>query len=170
MDTLQLELTRVWERSWHARVGARHVPSTAFLTTLAAHGWVRAYVLFVEEKPVASVLGYQYRNTYYYESPAYDSDWQDHSPGTVLLYHTIKNLLEIDPPERFDFGAGYGQYKQVFGTREENRGAIRIGITRRGKLILNSQLCLGVLFRWSKAALDWTGIPRWMKRRIREGR
>ena len=170
MNNLHLELTRVWEKSWHARVGAQHVPSVAFLTTLAAHGWVRAYVLFVGEQSVASVLGFQYRNTFYYESPAYDRDWKDRSPGIVLLYHTLKNLFETDPPVRFDFGAGYGQYKQVFGTREENRGSIQVGITGRGKLIANSQLCLRVLFKWSRVALDWTGIPRVIKRRIREGR
>ncbi len=170
MNDLHMEVTRVWEKSWHARVGTQQVPSVAFLTTLASHGWVRAYVLFVGEQSVASVLGFQYRDTFYYESPAYDQDWQDRSPGIVLLYHLVENLFESDPPVRFDFGAGYGQYKQVFGTCEEDRGSIRIGITGRGKLIANSQWCLRALFRWCRAALDGTGIPRAIKRRIREGR
>ncbi|MEZ6077293.1 MAG: GNAT family N-acetyltransferase [Pirellulaceae bacterium] len=169
MNNLHLELTRVWERSWHGRVANQQVPPVAALTTLASQGWVRAYVLFVGDQSVASVLGFQYKHTFYYESPAYDQDWQDRSPGIVLLYHTLKNLFETDPPERFDFGAGYGQYKQVFGTREEFRGSIQIGITGRGKLITYLQSYLRVLFKSSRAAFQWTSIPRLIKRRIREG-
>lgn len=168
MNKLHVELTRVWGKSWHARVGNQQIPPATTLLALASHGWVRAYVLFVGEQSVASVLGFQYRNTFYYESPAYDQDWQDRSPGIVLLYHTVKNLFETDPPLRFDFGAGYGQYKQVFGTCQEYRGSIQVGVTRRGKLITYLQLYLGILFKSSRAAFSWTGIPRLIKRRIRE--
>jgi CelD/BcsL family acetyltransferase involved in cellulose biosynthesis len=170
MQTLHSELTHVRERSWHARVGSQHVPSIDYLASLAAHGWVRAYVLSVREQPVATVLGFQYRNTFYYEAPAYDQDWQEHSPGIVLLYYTLKDLFETDSPVRLDFGFGYGQYKQVFGTHEEDRGTIRIGTTRRGRLIAWSQRFLDVVFRVSKAALAWTGIPRVIKKRIRQGK
>ena len=75
---------------------------------------------------MASILGFQYRGTYYYEASAYDQDWQERSPGTALLYSSLNDIFERDRPALFDLGAGYNEYKQVFGTKEERRGAIRV--------------------------------------------
>ena len=170
MDKLHEALAAIWQKSWHARLDRQHVPSIAYLKQIALCGWIRAYVLFVAEQPVASILGFQYRGTYYYEAPAYDHDWQDRSPGIVLLYYTIKDLFEVNSPGIFDFGAGYGQYKQVFGTHEEQRGSLRYGISTRGKVVTSLQATSDALFRWSKASLDRTGIPRLIKRKMREGK
>jgi hypothetical protein len=170
MDKLHEALTIVWQKSWHARLDRQHVPSIAYLKQIATHGWIRAYVLLVDEQPVASIFGFQYRGTYYYEAPSYDHDWHERSPGIVLLYYTIKNLFEVDSPARFDFGSGYGQYKQVFGTHEEQRGSLRYGISTRGKVVASLQATSDALFRWSKASLDRTGIPRLIKRKMRVGK
>jgi CelD/BcsL family acetyltransferase involved in cellulose biosynthesis len=72
MNALHEHLVKVWEKSWHARVGRQHVPSENYLKTLAQAGWIRAYVLVVGDQSVASILGFQYRGTYYYEAPAYN--------------------------------------------------------------------------------------------------
>lgn len=170
MNALFEQLTRVWEKSWHARVGRQHVPSESYLKKLAQSGWIRAYVLVVGDQPVASVLGFQYRGSYYYEAPAYNQDWQDRSPGIVLLFYLLKDLYERDRPTRFDFGFGYGQYKEVFGTHEERRGVIRVGITESGKLIVSIQAVSDLVFKWSKKVLDRTGLLRLIKKRIREGK
>ena len=79
----------------------------------------------------------------------------------------MKNLHVVDRPDQLDFGSGYGQYKQVFGTLEQQRGSLQIGVTVRGKSIALSQAFLRICFRWTKSAFDWTGIPRWIKKVIR---
>lgn len=170
MDALREQLRRVWEKSWHARVGQQPVPSERFLKTLAQTRWIRCYALLVGEQPVASILGFQYRGTYYYEASAYDQEWQDRSPGTVLLYAALKDIFEQDRPARFDFGSGFNEYKQVFGTQEERRGSVRVSITMRGRLIVGLQTWADSVFRWSRVMLDWTGLPRWMKMRARKGK
>ncbi|MGH9615773.1 MAG: GNAT family N-acetyltransferase [Acidobacteriaceae bacterium] len=167
MKLLREQFTKVWEKSWHARVGGHNVPSERCLETLAQSGLIRAYVLVAADQPVASILGYQYRGTYYYEESAYNQDWRDYSPGTVLLYYALKDIFARDRPVRFDFGAGYNVYKQVFGTCEERRGHIRVGITMRGKLIVRLQAASDLIFKRSKAVMGKTGIPRLIKKKIR---
>lgn len=167
MGDLHSALERVWGKSWHARVGRQNVPSLAYLRTLAARQWVRAYVLFVGDDPVASILGFQYANTYYYEAPAYNQDWQERSPGIVLLYHLIKDLFEVDSPMLCDFGFGYGQYKQVFGTHVRRCGSICAAITLRGRFIVGFQSMSDFMFILAKNCLTKTGIPRLVKKRIR---
>lgn len=169
MENLHEALTVIWKKSWHGRLERQHVPSADYLKQMARNGWIRAYVLLVKERPVASILGFQYRGTYYYEAPAYDHDWQEHSPGIVLLYNALKDLFEVDSPVKFDFGAGYGQYKQVFGTHHELRGGLCVGFTMRGKAVMALQTTANALFRCCKTALDRTGIPHLIKRKLREG-
>jgi CelD/BcsL family acetyltransferase involved in cellulose biosynthesis len=85
----------------------------------------------------------------------------------VLLYYSLKDMFERDRPARFDFGFGYNQYKQVFGTQEERRGGIRVGLTKRGKAIISLQVALDHVFKWSKMALEGTALLRWIKKKIR---
>ena len=170
MDSLYPALRKVYEKSWQGRLSRQPLPSATHLRALAAQGWIRSYVLFVGDQPIASLRGFQYGNTFHYFAPAYDSDWQEHSPGTVLLYHLIKDLFAVDSPARLDFGFSYNQYKQVFGTHEVMRGTIGLGVTARGKLVVNLQAVSTTLFRLFKAALGPTGIPRLIKRKMRQGR
>jgi CelD/BcsL family acetyltransferase involved in cellulose biosynthesis len=88
----------------------------------------------------------------------------------VLLYNSLKDIFERDRSVRFDFGAGYNEYKQVFGTQEERRGGIRVGITMKGSLVVGLQTWLDLVFRWSKVFLDRTGFPGWIKKKIRKGK
>ena len=168
MDMLRVQFRKVWEKSWHAHVGHEHIPSESFLKTLAQSGSIRSYALLVGEQPISYFLGFQYRGTYYLERTAYDEEWRDHSPGIVLLFNILKDLFKTDRPVRVDFGSGYNEYKQVFGTQEERRGSIRVGITMKGRLIVFFQTSLNAVFKWSKVALDRTGLPRWIRMKVRK--
>lgn len=170
MESLRGLLSEVWEKSWHGRVGRHHVPSLDYLSIVAKHGWIRAYVLFAGERPVASILGFQYRDTYYYEAPAYVQEWREHSPGIVLLFSALRDMFAKDRPARVDFGAGYGEFKEVFGTHEERCGTIRVGISSYGKLVVGLQSGMDTLFVSARDILARTGLPRLLKRRIREGK
>ena len=170
MEELRLHLTAVWQKSWHASVGRQHVPEASYLRLLAERGWIRAYVLFVGDRPVASILGFQYRGTYHYEAPAYDQQWRSRSPGIVLLFYALQDLFKVDPPGKIDFGFGYGQYKQLFGTHLQRLGNVRVGISGRGKVLAGLQTSTDAAFKWSKSALEWTGLPRRIKQRLRRGK
>jgi CelD/BcsL family acetyltransferase involved in cellulose biosynthesis len=61
------------------------------------------------------VLGYQYRDVYYYAQVGYDQTYASSSPGTGLLYLLIKDLIENTSAKRLSFDYGDAGYKREFG-------------------------------------------------------
>ena len=157
MDALIAHVAVIWNKSWHSKFGGGP-PAAAFLKGFARAGWVRSYVLFARQEPVAFVVGYQYKGRYYYESTAYDPGWQQYSPGSVLTCLMLEELFSRDRPALVDFGFGYNQYKEVLGNRPEDRAEIRMPLSNHGAAVVR---CIGMLqwvYRTGKAAADATGL------------
>ncbi len=157
MEELIAHVAAVWNKSWHSKFGGGP-PAAAFLKGFARAGWVRSYVLFARQEPVAFVVGYQYKGRYYYESIAYDPAWQQYSPGAVLTYLMLEELFSRDRPDIVDFGFGYNQYKEVLGNRPEDRAEIRMPLSNHGAAIVR---CIGTLqevYRTGKAVAATTGL------------
>ncbi|MCX7590864.1 MAG: GNAT family N-acetyltransferase, partial [Kiritimatiellae bacterium] len=170
MPMLAGRLRRVWEQSWHGRLGRQPPPTEQVLTRLAGLGAVRAYVLEAgNAEPLASVLGYQWKGTFYDEAPAFDEKWKDLSPGVVLDYLMLQDLVVHDRPRVIDFGFGYNQYKQVFGNIRETRGQMWIPLTSRGRRVTRIGRVTDLLFRLGKRVLGRTGLVRRLKAKLRSG-
>lgn len=135
MEELARYLADLWPKTWQGQSGKGPAPSLPVLKHFAQHGWVRSYVLLVKEQPIACVVGYQYRGTYYYESPGYDPAWREHSPGIVLNYLLLEDLFVVDPPRVVDFGFGYNQYKETLGNRPEDRGFLWMPLSSKGRIL-----------------------------------
>lgn len=108
----------VLEGSWKARRLANPVPDSMQdidqLGRLARAGMIRAFVLLANGSPCAFIIGYLYRGVFHYADLAYRESHAAHSPGTVLLYLAIKELIEQDHPQYINFGVTDNQFKQVF--------------------------------------------------------
>lgn len=87
----------------------------------AERGWLRTYVLYVAETPVAFWSGAVYRKTFHSEFMGYDPAYRQFSPGTYLVMQVIDSLCqqtghrEIDG---IDFGLGDAEYKRLLSDRE----------------------------------------------------
>lgn len=57
-------------------------------------------------------MGYQFLDVSYFVEVAYDQSFSVFSPGTVLFYLVIEDLIHYDPPHRVNFGIGHSSYKQ----------------------------------------------------------
>jgi len=167
MSRLQTSLKDVWGKSWHGRMGRQEPPALPFLRKMARLGWIRSYVLYVDETPVASVLGFQYRGTFLDEAPAFDPRWKRHSPGLVLNYHILQDLFSRDMPDVVDFGFGYNQYKETLGTKREMRGEIWVPVSFRGRRLVFAQRVCDAVFRVGKLTLGRLGVARRLKARMR---
>lgn len=166
MDELAGLLQQVWNKSWHGRLNRQPPPPPGLLDDLARQGWVRSYVLFAGDTPIASVVGYQYEGTYFDEAPAFDNEWSRYSPGLVLFMMVFEDLFQRDTPHEVDFGFGYNQYKEVLGTRSEIRGQVWLPITLRGKTVVSAQRACDGLHRIGKAMFRKTGAVRGAKRAL----
>ena len=116
------------QRTWQSeKLGLRIHNNDAelrFFTTLATQQSLRSYLLFVDDKPAAFLIGTQHKGHFNYEEVGYDRDFADRSPGQVLLVQVLEDLLSDNPPRVFDFGGGAADYKQLFATTASTSGSI----------------------------------------------
>jgi len=106
-------------------LGLRDTPELRGQLKMAAErGWLRSYILYCREQPVAFMLGYQYAGCYYYTDVGYEPGYADWSVGSVLQLKVIQDLYARDGrPGIFDFSTGYGSHKARFANfsrREAN--------------------------------------------------
>lgn len=80
----------------------------------AERGWLRAYILYVAEKPVAFWHGVLYKKVWYSIWTGYDPAYQSYNPGTVLLLKMLQDFCASKVSE-VDFGIGPAEYKEKFG-------------------------------------------------------
>lgn len=81
----------------------------------ARNNWFRSYLLMFGSKPVAFVLGHQYKNTYFWEEIGFDNNYKEMSPGNALIFFSLKDAMDNDPPEIIHLGYGENLYKKIYG-------------------------------------------------------
>jgi len=86
------------------------------LEELARADDVRAYVLFMQGKPIAYLCCPALNGVLLYSYLGYDPSYAGLSPGTVLQYLAFESLFAEQRFRAFDFTEGQGEHKQFFGT------------------------------------------------------
>ena len=91
------------------------------LTLEAEKGWLRGYILYIDDRPCAFWIGNVYNSVFLSDFLGHDPAYAKYSPGNYLLTHVIKELC-ADGIAAVDFGVGEALYKQRFGrtTWQEN--------------------------------------------------
>jgi hypothetical protein len=138
------------------------------------HGWLRAWVLYHRERPIAYWLCGVHRDTIMLRTTGYDPAYAEHRPGTYLLLRVIEDAC-ADPQLRvLDFGPGRSPYKQLFSSESyEERNLVVFAPTLRGRSI--NLVRSGILgLAWSaRRVLDATQQTERLKtawrRRLRDG-
>ena len=110
----------------------------------ARRGWLRAYVLSIDDEPRAFWIGHAYGRIFYTGPTGYDPDLASSRPGTYVLIKMLEDLCGDDDVDEVDYGIGDAEYKRHFGTHnwlEEDmlvfaptaRG-VRVNLTRSALL------------------------------------
>jgi CelD/BcsL family acetyltransferase involved in cellulose biosynthesis len=86
------------------------------LGDLARRNLLRAYVLICGGAPCAFVLGYQRNQVYHYADIGYDQAYARFSPGAVLYYLMLEDLIAYRRPVVLNLGIGDSEYKRQFAT------------------------------------------------------
>src|SRR5262249_30753826 len=105
--------------SWKTKLLSVPVNESAnclqLLLDLATLGLLRAYTLRCDGQPCAMGLGYQANGVYHYYETAYNQQYATLSPGGVLLYLMIEDLIKSqNRPAKMSFGSGEMAYKEWF--------------------------------------------------------
>lgn len=140
LDLFFGEVETVAARTYQRRLGVGYLGDDrerARLRLLAAHGWFRGYVLYLDGRPIAFELGEVYRGRFHSLAGAYDPAYGQHRVGAYLLLRAIEDLA-VDPEVSvFDFGFGDAEYKSKLGHRSLEEGDLVIYARRPRPIWIN---------------------------------
>ncbi len=101
----------------------------------AARGWLRIYILYLDEQPAAFWKGALYNGCLQGDHVGYDPIWGDFSPGTFLFLKILESFHGEDV-KLVDLGFRDTQFKQYLGNRCSVESSVRIyAPTLRGVLL-----------------------------------
>lgn len=86
----------------------------------ARKGWLRAYLLYVDDCPVAFWIGTIYNESFTSEYLGYDPKFRQFSPGMFLIMRVIEGFCSRaggDVVKELDFGLGDAEYKAALCSR-----------------------------------------------------
>ncbi len=95
------------------------------ITSLAKGKYLRAYILFVKDKPVAYIIGAQYSDILFLIATSFNYNYSEYSPGEFLRHELIEDFLQIGI-DIIDYGYGDAIYKQRCGTEAIEEASVRI--------------------------------------------
>jgi ribosomal protein S18 acetylase RimI-like enzyme len=117
----------------------------------ARMGWLRAYVLYLADRPSAFWITNLYRGVLYSYFLGFDPAYARYSPGAYLMLEAIEGFRQQSaraPVRHIDFGVGEAEYKARFGNRVEqavslfmfapNLGGLTLGALHRTVTACNS--------------------------------
>ena len=125
----------VYQRSWK-----KAEPHTEFIPGLlklaAEKKWLRLAVAYYDEQAIAAQLWLVSNGTASIFKLAYDEDFKQLSPGTILSAFLMEQVIDVDGVTSVDYLSGNDGYKESWMTnRRERRGIAAYNInTARGAI------------------------------------
>ena len=143
----------------------------------ARKGWLRAFVLYVADRPCAFWVGTLYQKTFFSNFMGYDSTYSKISPGMFLVMKVIEGFSggkNGERPHTVDFGLGDARYKSTLADKEWKESTLYMfAPTPRGigvNLLLRTPAAM--INRAAEKALERTGllpkIKKLWRSRVRE--
>jgi hypothetical protein len=114
--TLQV-VEEIAKKTWQRTLGngfAISSPIVEFFKTQAERGWLRTYLLYLEDKPCAFWIGAVYQGTFFSDFMGYDPEYARYSPGMYLLSRMMEDFCS-QGVQAIDFGFSDEEWKRRFG-------------------------------------------------------
>jgi CelD/BcsL family acetyltransferase involved in cellulose biosynthesis len=123
-DLFRLHEARFGERSLFGRRMAFH---RAFAHLALERGWLRLWMLELDDRPVAAHYGFRFGGIESFYQSGRDPELQRESPGMALLAHAIRNAFD-DGVREFALLRGHDPYKYRFAN--DDRGLDSVCVVR----------------------------------------
>ena len=137
------------------------------MVVAAQRGWLRIYILYLEDKPAAFWRGTVYDRCLQGDDVGYDPIWSEFSPGIFLFLNILESLRDEDI-KTVDFGYGDTQLKQCLGDLRCVESRLRIyDPTLRGILLNLLNTATPCATDWAKFLLQRTRCLEWARRASR---
>jgi hypothetical protein len=174
VERLMRDAEAVAQRSYQRGLGVGFLETPLVRSRLefeASKGWLRAYVLYLDEIPTAFWIGSLRQGAFVSDYLAYDQAYAKHTPGMFLIIKVMEKLhadRERSPALRIDFGIGDAIYKERLATADWQDSPIYIFASRPGAMTVNAlRTGVGLLNQGAKSLLRMTPLFAKIKRRWR---
>jgi CelD/BcsL family acetyltransferase involved in cellulose biosynthesis len=132
----------------------------------ATRGWLRIYILYVDENPVSFWQGTLYERCLHADHTAFDSAWSAFSPGIFLFLDILEDLQDQDI-KTIDFGCGDGQLYKCFGNMHLHEARVQICAPKLSALQFH---LLHTLTHYATLLIRRTPSLNWARRIVRKER
>lgn len=140
----------------------------------ARKGWLRGYILYLDNQPCAFWIGSLRNEIFLSEYLSFDSAYAKYAPGMYLIMKVIENLNDDksgDPVRLIDFGIGDTSYKERLANRHWQESAVYIFAPRIKAVWVNAlRSSVGSINRSARHVLQLTpwlaGIKRTWRARV----
>jgi hypothetical protein len=105
---------------------------------LSESGWLMLTRMMSGENVLAWNYGFQFRGTWFWYQPTFDSDLEKYSPGFCLLAKLVEDAADLSEVSTVDLGLGAEEYKERFvnQTRETLYVTLRTSAVRHAREVL----------------------------------
>ncbi len=144
----------------------------AEICSLAERDAVRAYTLFLHDRPIAYMYCAAAMETddLIYRFVGHDPEYSQVSPGVVLQYLALERLFVEQRFACLDFGEGTGMHKKFFSTGSEACANVYyFRDTARHRALVASHALLRQVSRTAAALFEAVGMKPGLKKILREG-
>jgi len=118
------EMMKLHNQRWAARGGSNALHSQelidfhrSFSSSALRKGWLRLYILYLNDVPAATVYGFLHKAVFSYYQAGFDPTFSQHSLGLLMLGLTIQDAIDCKA-DIFDFLHGEEAYKYVWANDE----------------------------------------------------
>ena len=95
------------------------------LAFCARRGWLRIYVMYVEDSPVAFLIGQHHQETFYCQYAGYRPDFARYSVGSLLTAWALESLAAAGV-KQVDLGEGGQEHNRRLGCRICEEGTVHV--------------------------------------------
>jgi hypothetical protein len=122
IDAMAQDVEKVARTSYQRGLGVGFMDSPEMrdgLRLMASKGWLRAYVLYLAERPCAFWIGDINQGTFGSDHIGYDTELGKYSPGMFLTTKVIEGFCDgnHEGVTEVDFGPGNAQYKEILSNQ-----------------------------------------------------
>lgn len=101
----------IYNKSWKREEPFPDFMPELILTT-SKLGILRLGILYIDDKPAASQVWINANGKALIYKLAYNEDFSDFSPGSILSREMFRHALDVDKAEEIDYGVGSESYKK----------------------------------------------------------
>lgn len=120
------DYTIAYNASWKAHEQYNDIIK-GLVERFARQGWLRLAVLYVDGLPIAAQLWFVVGKKASIFRLAYQEDWKQYSPGSVLTHYLMHRVIDTDKVDEIDFLTGNEKYKQDWMSERRERWGMTCG-------------------------------------------